>query len=85
MGGDAVLLHDLEEVLGDLQADLALAFHAAAHGVEAGVEVTVLAGAESLKKRVTTPVASSSRTVLVFPSYRVFIVCCPPYQLSVSR
>ena len=52
VGGDAVLLHDLEEVLGDLQADLALAFHAAAHGVEAGVKVAVLAGGGILEEEI---------------------------------
>ena len=52
MGGDAVLLHQLEEVLGNLQTDLALTLNAAANTVGAGVKNAVLAGGGILKEQV---------------------------------
>ena len=84
VGGDAVLLHDLEEVLGDLQADLALAFHAAAHGVEAGVKVAVLAGGGILEER-DSP-RRCPRSAGRFWSFRRTGFSCvfPPYFHSVS-
>ena len=51
MGGDAVLFHQLEEVLGNGQTDLALAFHAAANRVGAGIEDAVFTGGAVLEEQ----------------------------------
>ena len=52
VGRDAVALHQLEEILGDRQADAALALDAAAYGVGAGIEYAVFTGRAVLEEQV---------------------------------
>lgn len=50
--GNAVLRHDLKEILRNAEPDLALAFHAAADGVVTGVEHAVFTGRGVLEQKV---------------------------------